>query len=333
MPTIFTNYSNIQLPLAVWLASDTYDYDERPNSVSATGLMKPIKSIVLSAQLASEVTTSHDLIDLIPARMGTALHEAIEASWKSPDLSAALIKLGYPKKIVERIRINPPRDNIDEDMINIWMEQRTEKELDGFIVTGMFDLVFEFGVEDYKSTGTYNWISGSNDEKYRIQGSIYRWLNPDIIRSDWMKINFIFTDWSALKARADKNYPQKRVETKKYQLMSIADTEQYLKGRLSELKRYWGLKENQLPQCTPEELWQRPTTWAYYKNPKSTTRATKVFTEEDGGFAAAEQRRIDDGSVGIVVTRPGEVKFCRYCNARPICKQAEGYVTAKLLEV
>jgi len=196
----------------------------------------------------------------------------------------------------------------------------------------MFDLVYEYGVEDYKSTGTYNWISGSNDQKYVIQGSIYRWLNQDIIRSDYMKINFIFTDWSALKARADKSYPQKRIETRRYELMSLADTEQYLRGRIAELKLYMGKKELELPDCTPEELWQSPSTWAYYKNPTSTIRATKVFKEEDGGANAANQYRIDQGQ-GIVIHRPGEVKFCRYCNARPICKQAENYEAAGLLQV
>jgi hypothetical protein len=329
MPISITNYSNIPLPLAVWLASDDYDHDPRPNSISATGIMKPIKSIVLSKQIDSEINVSQDLQDLIPARVGTALHTAIDEAWKAPNLPDVFRRLGYPNKIVERIRINPPRDDIDEDQINIWMEQRTERELDGFLVTGKFDLVYEFGVEDYKSTGTYNWISGSNDEKYRLQGSIYRWLNPDIIRSDKMKINFIFTDWSALKATVDKNYPKRRIEVRKLELLSISDTEHYLRTRLAELKTYWDKKEADLPACTPEELWQRPSTWAYYKNPNSTTRATKVFDNMN----EAEERRIQDGSTGVVVHRPGEVKFCRYCPARIICQQAESYQAQGLLQI
>lgn len=325
---MLTNYSNVPLPLAIWLATDNYEHDPRPNAVSATGLMKPIKSIVLSSAIAQE-QTSQDVIDLVPSRMGTAIHDAIEKAWLSPGLADTFAKLGYPKKVVDKIRINPSRDNIDESKINIWMEQRTSRELDGFTISGMFDLVYEYAVEDYKSTGTYNWISGSNDKKYVIQGSIYRWLNQDIIRSNYMKINFIFTDWSALKARADKEYPQRRVEVRRYELMSLAETEEYLRGRIAELKQYIGKKEVDLPDCTSEELWQSPTTWAYYKNPKVTTRATKVFKES---FAEAEQHRINTG-VGMIVTRPGQVKFCRYCNARPICKQAEGYEAAGLLQI
>lgn len=331
MPTHLTNYSNIPLPLAVWLASDNYAHDPRPNSISATGIMKPIKSIILSNQVAAGLT-SQDLQDLIPSRMGTALHDAIESSWKADSLPEVLAKLGYPGKVIERVKINPPRPGFDPNDINIWVEQRSEMEIDGFIVTGMFDLVFEGAVEDYKSTGTYNWISGSNDEKYRLQGSIYRLLNQDIVTSDYMKINFIFTDWSALKARADKNYPQRRIEVRRLELMSIADTKEYLRKRLQELKMFWGKPENQLPACTPEELWQKPTTYAYYKNPKNTTRATKVFSG-DNAETEAIHRRHKDGGKGLVIKRPGEVKFCRYCPARAICQQAEGYATQGLLEV
>lgn len=319
MPQILTNYSGIPLPLAVWLASDNYDYDHRDNAVSATGIMKPIKAIILGNVVNKQLRTGQDLIDLVPSRMGTALHDAIEGAWKSPDLGSALVRLGYPNKILDRVKVNPPRPGFDENDINVWVEQRAERELDGIIIRGMFDLVYEYGVEDYKSTGTYNWVSGSNDESYRLQGSIYRWLNQDIIRSDFMKINFIFTDWSALKARADKRYPQRRVEVRMLELLSIADTEQYLRTRIAELKQYWDKPEKDLPSCTSEELWQRPSSWAYYKNPKNTNRATKVFDN----MTEAEERRIADGSVGMVVHRPGEVKRCRYCNARPICKQAE----------
>ena len=39
----YTNNNGIELPLAVFLMYDKYDYDERPNVLSATGLMKPLR--------------------------------------------------------------------------------------------------------------------------------------------------------------------------------------------------------------------------------------------------------------------------------------------------
>ena len=37
----------------------------------------------------------------------------------------------------------------------------------------------------------------SKDREYRLQGSMYRWLNPKIITKDVFNINYIFTDFNA----------------------------------------------------------------------------------------------------------------------------------------
>jgi hypothetical protein len=324
---MYTNYSNVSLPLAVWLATDHYQTDTRPNAISATGLMRPTKSLVLSATLTPEEQVV-DVIDMVPSRLGTAFHDSVELAWQSQHYPLAMETLGIPEDVIRRVRINPSRPALpDNRYIDIWLEQRAEKKIAGWIVTGQFDLVYENGVQDYKSTKTYSWISRTNDEKYRIQGSIYRWLNQDIITKDYLVINFLFTDWSQLKAQADKAYPQLPVMTRKYPLMSIAETEAYILGRLNELTHLMGKPESELPDCTPEELWQKPSTWAYYKNPASTARATKVFDNP----GEAQMRAIQDGSKGLVVHRPGEVKFCRYCPAVSICQQAEKYRSIGLL--
>jgi hypothetical protein len=179
--------------------------------------------------------------------------------------------------------------------------------------------VWEFGVEDYKTTKTFTWIKDSKAEEYRIQGSIYRWLNPDIITSDFVTINFIFTDWKQMQAQANKDYPALPIMQRKYPLMSLMETEQYLMERTSLLTANLGKTEKDLPDCTHEELWQRASTFAYYKNPKSTTRATKIYDTAD----EAQSRVAADGNVGVVTHRPGKVNRCNYCNARGICHQAE----------
>lgn len=47
-----------------------------------------------------------DVTDLIPSRLGTAIHDSIEAAWKK-GYAKAMLRLGYPKKLIARIRINP----------------------------------------------------------------------------------------------------------------------------------------------------------------------------------------------------------------------------------
>jgi hypothetical protein len=142
-----------------------------------------------------------------------------------------------------------------------------------------------------------------------------------------MDVEFLFTDWKPMSAVADKKYPQSRIRTRTLQLKSKYDTEQFIRNKIQQLKQFLDAPETQLPKCTPAELWQKPTTWAYFKNPTA-SKATKIFYSEiEAGARAAE-----DSYVGVVKIRPGKVKFCTYCSGLPICQQAEGYVQAGLLD-
>jgi hypothetical protein len=174
-------------------------------------------------------------------------------------------------------------------------------------------------LSDYKSTSVYSVIFGSNDQKYILQGSIYRWLSPNIITDDYMDIEFIFTDWSKAKALQQRDYPQNRVMTKTYPLMSLEATEQWLTAKLRTIQAYLNADQETLPECTDEELWATATVFKYYKNPSKLDRSTKNFDT----LGAANARLTSEGSVGIVNEVKGQVKACTYCNALNVCNQAK----------
>ena len=98
-----TNEHNIPLLLGVWLVSDTYDYVHKPNYISATSLMKPLKEIILSKRVEKQNETT-DLSDLLSRSLGTAIHDAVEKAWTSDNLAAALQQLGIRPDAVE---VNP----------------------------------------------------------------------------------------------------------------------------------------------------------------------------------------------------------------------------------
>lgn len=314
---MYTNSTNISLSLAVWLAQDDYDHNPDPNTISATSLLKSTKSVLLSGRYQSENPT--DVIGLVPSRMGTAIHTAIEQAWLSDKLESTLKQLGINDKVASKIKINPEDPT---DCIPIYMEIRSAKELCGYTVTGKFDFICNGALEDFKSTGTYSYINQSNAEKYVLQGSIYRWLNPDIILEDYMTIQYIFTDWSAAKAKQDKNYPQSRVIGQKYVLKSLEETEQYVREKLNNLIKFADADQDEMPACTDEDVWANPPTYKYYKDPTKKTRSTKNFDT----YWEAHKRFIDDGSVGEIVTVEGTVGFCRYCPAASYCNQAAKYI-------
>ena len=311
----YTNKHNVSLALAVFLMYDKYDYDSRLNSVSATGMIRPLRQLVLSQQNKKLMKTV-DISDLVASRMGSAIHDGCEEAWTSTENVAKALKvLGGS---AENVKINP--SVVEEGDIPVYVEQRAEREIDGMIITGKYDLVMDGTLNDYKSTSVWTYIYDSNSWNYTVQGSIYKWLNPDKITSDYININYIFTDWSAAKARQDpKGYPQLRVLTKKYPLWGNQETEHWIQNKLAALTNLINASQADLPKCTDKELWASETVHKYYKNPANTTRATKNFTD----INSAMSRKTNDGDVGIVVTVPGEVKACRYCPVVEICTQAK----------
>jgi len=318
----YTNNNNISLSLAVWLLNDTYDYNSDPNVISVTTLLKPLRAIVLGRTIPS--TNTIDIADLIASRMGTAIHEAIEQAWKKPQ--GALKSLGYPDKIIDKLVINP---TLEKDILPIYMEKRSKKQVGPFTLSGKFDFIIDGQLEDFKSTSTWAWVFQSNVSDYKLQGSMYRYLNQDIVDDDHIKINYIFTDWSATKAKQDKEYPQSKIMSKQYPLMSVPETENWIRARFKAIEAMQKDPQVSLPQCTKEELWQSDSVWKYYKNPKNKARSTKNFTNP----APAYVRLADDGSVGEVIEVPGEAKRCHYCNARPVCTQAQNLELTGVLKI
>ena len=316
----YSNQMNIPLPLAVFLATDDYDYD--PTAISATALMRPIRQLVLTKRVNPE-DNPIDIAGLVSSRMGSAIHAAIEKAWLNP--KQALKALGMPTKLADNVMINPskPMLELNPNAIPVYMEQRAYKQVGKYKVSGKFDFVAEGRVQDFKSTSVWGYLNQTNVVKYSLQGSLYRWLNPDIIHKDDMVVNYIFTDWSAADAKQKPEYPQARVLTQRIPLISVEETQAYVEAKLKQIEKYQDAKESEIPYCTDEDLWRKETVWKYYKHKDKTDgRSTKNFDNSADAYA----RLADDGYSGIVVEVKGQVVACRYCNAFSVCTQKDNYL-------
>lgn len=320
----YTNGAAVPLSVAVFLASDSYDYED--HTISATGLLKPLRQTILAGRIPPG-DTSVDIIHRVRSRIGQAVHDALEQAWIR-NAPQALKDLGYPQRVIDRIVINPSPDQLSEDTVPVYLEQRSYREILGVTVSGKFDFVAEGRVEDLKTTQVYTYLSGNKDDDYRWQGSIYRWLNPKIITADEMAINFIFTDWTPGKAN-DPSYPSSPVLRKVYPLYSLAETEAFIRRKLTLIQQHQDTPEPELPHCTDAELWRRDPVWKYYKNPDKLTRSTKNFDNRQDAYA----RLAADGHVGVVVEKPGEVVACKYCPALMLCSQAQALIQSGDLQL
>ena len=311
------NESNVSLPLAMFLAHDDYDMVKEPNYISATALIKPIRAIILEMRVDSK-GKENDVLDFLASRIGTASHDRLEKAFMNGNHVKNMRKLGYPQSIIDRIKINP--ETLNEGDIPIYLEQRTIKPLMGYSIGGKFDVILEDTVRDLKTTKVFKWLKG-DFEDYQLQGSIYRWLNPDKIKNDIMFIDFLFNDWKKYEADAKPEYPQKAAQSKQLALMSYEATEEWLVNKLTSITNLMKADQDKIPECTQKDLWMDPPKYAYFKSPEG-KRATKVFDNQTD----ANDRLMKDNSVGKIEVRMGQPKRCNYCNASPICNQYKNYL-------
>ena len=314
----YSNLTQVPLSLAVYLATDHYDYE--PNTISATALLRPVRSQVLKRRVPEEDAIV-DVLSVVKSRMGTSIHDGIEKAWNT-NYAEAMTHLGYPQDVIDRVQVNPEPNEVTEDTIPVYMEQRLYRDIGGYTISGKFDFVADGGLEDFKSTSTYTWVNGNNTKNYQLQGSIYRWLDPTLITKDYLTIQFIFTDWMPGKAAQDSKYPQRPVEPKRIPLLSLDDTERFITQKLAQLDQYKDCPESDLPLCTDEELWRKPPQYKYYKNPQKMARSTKNFDDRNEAYA----RLAADGGKGTVVEKPGEVVACKFCPAFPVCSQKDALI-------
>lgn len=324
-----TNTHGISLPLAVWLLHDDYDYNRDENYISATSMLKATKQIILGSRVKS-ADREADVSDFLAQRIGHAVHDSIEKAWRQ-SATSAMKKLGYPDHIADNIRVNPTLEEMEAnpDIVPVWIEQRVikEVEIDGVLwkIGGKFDMIIDGRLFDTKTTSVWAVMKGNKDDDYSMQGSIYKWLNPERIESEHIYIQFIFTDWQRSMARSNPKYPQIKAAEHVVEMKDHVETERFIKTKIREVSRLKDSPEEDIPPCTDKELWRSEPTFKYYLDPEKAKDPTARSTKNCDTLLEAEAYKATKGGKGIIVTKMGEPKACEYCPAFDICKQGQSY--------
>ena len=145
-----------------------------------------------------------------------------------------------------------------------------------------------------------------------------------------MDICFIFTDWQKNRYMSDpRNYPSSQIISRSFKLHSAAFVQSYVEERVRTLIRLQDVPEKDLPLCTDKDLWRKPDTFKYYKNPQKQTKSTANFDN----LSDANRRFLDDGAVGLVKTVKGGVSACLYCSAFTVCTQKDRLIESGELKI
>jgi len=307
----YTNDKNISLAMGVWLAHDEYAYDPRPNVISVTTLLKSTRQIILSRRLKPGEGTT-DLSELLAARLGQAIHSAIEHAWLN-NYRQSLADMGYPDAVVNGIEVNPVEPDLD--MTQVYIELRDERPLGNWIISGCVDMIADMHAHDVKSTTVGMYLKGTKDEDYSKQMSMYRWIMPDKITEDRAFVEFLFKDWSLIKSFHTSNYPPIPVLQHPVMLKSLNETELFIETKLDQLDDLMHAPEPDLPQCTDAELWRDGPSYQYFSK-ITNTRATKNFPT----WVEANSHLLSKGT-GVIKMKPDKAMACLWCNVRANCSQ------------
>jgi hypothetical protein len=318
----YTNKHNLPLSMAVMLATDWYDHTDAPNTISTTALLKSTREVILTNRIPVTAQSS-DVSTLLASRLGTALHDALEKSWRNPKLPEVLASLGIAQGAIKNIRVEP--EEHDPDMLNIYLERRTNKEVMGWTVSGQFDMIIDGCIYDLKSTGTFKY--GKDSPEYTQQLSIYRWLNPELITEEEGKILFWFKDWNKNISYTKETYPSQPIIEKRYKLMDLRETERFICDKLSLLDFHVDTDEPDLPHCTPAELWQGAPVWKYYGKPDA-LKASKVLHS-----AHEAQMHLGFKGKGYIKKIDSEPTKCKWCAAAGTCSQAANFISQGVLKL
>jgi len=212
------------------------------------------------------------------------------------------------------------------------VEERIHASIDGWNLSGAIDLqiVNEGGVsiKDYKTTSV--WAVMNEKIEWEYQLNIYAWLVEKAkgVPVTDLGIVAILRDWKAREADTKEGYPESPVKEVPITLWTMQEREEFISARLSAHSACeFALEADEdLPECTPEEMWEKPAVWAVMK--EGNIRAKYVMPSLHEAELAMKQLQDEKPKDKyLIVERKGERTRCQnYCPVNTWCNQYQTYI-------
>jgi hypothetical protein len=265
-------------------------YSKGDSHVSVTELLSPPQIVQLRAKHDAEI--EQDASEMVWSLFGTAVHNVLE------------------------------RGKDDHHIV----EERIFTDVDGWRISGQIDLqeVYEDGIaiKDYKVTSA--WAVQAEKAEWHNQLNIYAWLVEKAkgVEVKSIQIVAIIRDWSRRDAVNKEGYPQAPIVTIDIPIWSHDQAEEFVKFRLSQhseasLSVQIG---HELPECSAEDMWEKPTTYAVKK--AGGVRAKRVFDSHEE--AKVFLKTVKDHQIEI--RHGGRTRCQSFCNVSQFCSQHQQYI-------
>lgn len=284
--------NRFNLPATILNAVKDDEYSKGDSVLSVTQLISPPRIVLLQDVNADNLTV--DVVDRVPALLGTAVHKVIEKGSKD-----------IPGHIVE---------------------ERLYANVNGWKISGAVDLQIDNGdgtweVNDYKVTTVYSVMS--EKAEWIQQLNCYSYLCALVGRKiTSLKIIAILRDWQRKTASMRADYPQSQVIAVDIPLWTFDEQLKYITSRvaLHQLAKISVDNGQPPPYCTNQERWLRDETWAVMKEGRKA-----AIRLHDNYKDAEDQARVlgEDGGTYTVEHRRGTPTRCagNYCMVANWCRQ------------
>lgn len=274
--------NNHSAPEELFLAVKNDPYSPGDSDFTATGLIAPPRILALREIYKDEI--EEDVTDLYARFYGQVAHGILERYASSDAI----------------------------------VEKRFYGEFHGKRISAQIDHYKDGVITDYKcvETAKFNTIGAmksEHEEQLNIQAELMRQNGYEV---KGVRILFIFRDWYKAQAKQNDLYPQTWWAVDNGNLWESIRAIAFIVLKVHIHER----AKTELPECTPQERWDRPTQYAVIK--KGATRATKLFDKEDSAVGHADNL----GDKYQVVLRPGMRVRCEwYCEVAKFCEQFKQY--------
>jgi len=198
------------------------------------------------------------------------------------------------------------------------------------IVCGEPDLIDGGEILDYKYCAVYAWQNGKKE--WDSQLNMYSWLQRiNGVGTTKLTVNAFLRDWSRAET-VKEGYPPTEQCQRSVELWDSVKQNDFVMERVMAHQAGEGVSDGNLAEqmpCTPEEMWERPESWAVTK--EGAAKAYRVIREAgEPGRVKAFDMATKMGPNYSVEHRLGERIRCErgYCDASQFCVQFKEYRSA-----
>jgi hypothetical protein len=213
------------------------------------------------------------------------------------------------------------------------VEERLHVDFNGWHISGALDLQEVtpngIGIRDYKVTSA--WAVQQDKKEWVEQLNLYAWLVEKVkfIKVTDLQIIGIVRDWSRRDAGVKEGYPQAPIVTLNIPLWDMETREKFVEERLNkhnEAVFAMGMGDD-VEECTPEEMWEKPTVYAVRKI--GGVRAKSLHGVKEKAEEELEKLNVKKADYEIDVREGGRTRCEGFCQVAPFCDQYKQYLANK----